>query len=115
MVKELEMEQMNIYFSMDTELSEYEAINKGYRVDVYAAIGKDIFNLKVYTLTRLQQDFETECETNGFYSVEPNLVLVRDADKDEIINTIDELYRQRYFESLKPMKAGDISGYTRVR
>ena len=109
------MEQMMIYYSMDTELTEYEAINKGYRVDVYAVIGEDVYNLRVYTLTRLQQDFEVECETYGFYSVEPNLVLVRDANRNEIINTVNELYRQKYFESIKPMKDGDISGYTRVQ
>ena len=109
------MEKVIIYFTADTELSEYEAINKGYRVDVYAVVGKEVFNLRVYTLVRLQQDFESECETYGYYSIEPNLVLVRDANKDEIINTIDELGKQNYFESIKPMKDGDISGYVRIR
>lgn len=49
---------INIYFGEDNDLSEWEAINKGWRKDVYVFINESIFNLNVYTPTRLLQDFE---------------------------------------------------------
>jgi len=97
------MQNINIYFSEDSELSECEAVDKGYRVDVYVEVGNNIYNLQVYTLIRLKQDFETEYETCGNYLAEPNLVIVREASKKEIISTIKELQEQEYFSKIKPM------------
>ena len=109
------MESLSIYFSEDTEWTEFEATNKGYRIDVYAKIGGSIFNLRVYTLVRLQQDFETDWETAGSYLAEPNLVLVRDTNKEEIISTVNELYRQKFFEHIKPADDIDILKLVKVQ
>lgn len=109
------MERLNIYFSADTDLTEYEAINKGYRLDVYVKIDENIFNLRVYTLIRLQQDFETEWKTTKRYLAEPNLVLVRETAKEEIISTVNELYRQNYFEYIKSINNIDISKLVRIQ
>lgn len=62
-----------------------------------------LFNIKVYDIIRLQQDYELEVETYGYYSVEPNLVLVKDVTKEEIEFVVRKLYGQKYFESLKPI------------
>jgi hypothetical protein len=110
----LRMNEFNIYFSDDSELAEYEATNKGYRTDVYVKIGRNIFNLNIYAMIRLQQDFESELESYGFYASEPNLVLVKDANKPEIIETIKKLYDQKYFESVKPVEHIETSKLVKV-
>lgn len=110
------MNNLNIYFSDDSELAEYEAINKGYRMDVYVKIDKDIYNLHVYTLIRLQQDFEEEYTVEGFFSTEPNLVLVKDSNKMDILNTLNKLLTQGFYEKLKPMDQHiDITQFVKVQ
>jgi len=109
------MKRAKIYFSAHTELTEYEAINKGYRIDVYVIIGEYVFNPKVYSMARLQQDFEAECEEYGYYSIEPNLVLVRGTSTEEIVYIINKLHSQNYFEGIKPIKEACISGYSRIQ
>lgn len=102
------MKCFTIYFMYDTELSEYEAIQKGYRVDVFVKVDNQYFNLRVYDIIRLQQEFESEIDSRGYYAVEPNLVLVKEANKKEIVNTIRSLYKQKYFEKIKPTSEVDI-------
>lgn len=97
------MEQPQIYFLYDTELSEYEAIQKGYRIDVFVKVDSQYFNLRVYDISRLQQEFESEIDSAGYYAVEPNLVLVREANRKEIVYTVKKLYKQEYFKEIKPI------------
>jgi len=93
--------EISIYFAYDSDLSEYEASSKGYRTDVFVKIGNNIYNLRIYSMIRLQQDFESEIVSYGFYMPEPNLVLVNDVNKDEIIKIVQKLYEQKYFEEIK--------------
>ena len=95
------MDELNIYVLDDSELAEYEASSRGYRIDVFIRVNNNIYNVRVYSMIRLQQDFETEIDSYGFYAIEPNLVLVKDVSKEEIIATIKKLYEQKYFEELK--------------
>ena len=95
------MQNAEIYFSEDSELSEYEAVNKGYRHDVFVKMNQSIYHVFVYTLIRLQQDFETEMDNRGFYAVKPNLILVRNTDKYEIMSTINFLIGQDFFSNIK--------------
>ncbi|MGE5329542.1 MAG: hypothetical protein ACM3KR_08550 [Deltaproteobacteria bacterium] len=108
------MSELDIYFSDDSELAEYESTSRGYRTDVYVKINNNIFNVRVYAMIRLQQDFESEIESYGYYATEPNLILVKDANKEEIIATIKKLYEQKYFEELKTVENIDISQFTKV-
>jgi len=98
------MEEIKIYFQYDTELSEFEAIQKGYRVDVFVKIGETYFNLRVFDIIRLQQEFESEVDSEGYYAVEPNLILVKEVNKKEILCTIRNLYKQKYFDEIKPTR-----------
>lgn len=108
------MNKIDIYFSDDSELGEYEAINKGYRLDVYIKINDNLFNVRVYTMIRLQQDFESEIESYGYYAVEPNLILVKDSSREEIISTVANVYEQKYFEEIKPLENFDIGNLKKV-
>ncbi|ODM27850.1 hypothetical protein [Acetivibrio mesophilus] len=108
------MNKMNIYFSEDSELAEYEAISKGYRTDIFVKIEDVFYNVRAYTMLRLQQDFESENEDYGYYTVDPNLILVKDANRSEIAFTIGKLYEQKYFEEIKPVEKVDISSLKRI-
>ncbi len=94
------MNKVKVYFLDDSELAEYEAISKGYRTDVYVKIEDVFYNVYVYNMRRLQQDFESESENYGYYSVDPNLILVKDANRNEIVFTIEKLYKQEYLKKL---------------
>lgn len=105
---------LDIYFSEDSEVAEYEALSKGYRIDVYVKIDENVFNLSVYTLIRLQQDFDTECETYGFYTPDPNIIFVKEVKKNEIITTVNRLFEQKFFEKLKPLDRIDVLEMVRI-
>lgn len=97
------MSDFTVIFTDDTELAEYEAVNKGYRNDVFVKIQEDYYNLKVYDIVRLKQDFDSEVEAYGYYSAEPNLVLVTEVSTDNVMKIIAQLYEDGYFHHLKPV------------
>ncbi len=103
-----------IYFSEDSDISEYEAINKGYRKDVFVTIEKNIYNLNVYSMNRLQEDFKSEMRNYGYFDVEPNLIILEEVNKEEIIQTIFKLFEQRYFDNIKPIIGIDHHDLIRV-
>ncbi|OGO90607.1 MAG: hypothetical protein A2Y17_01485 [Clostridiales bacterium GWF2_38_85] len=99
------MNNIKIYFEDDTENAEDLAINKGYRHDVYVKINNDIYNVRVYSLIRLQQDFITDITQLGYFAVEPNLILVNDVNRKEIIETINKIHKNfAYFKDIKPVE-----------
>ena len=108
------MQTIEIFFLDDSELAEFEAKNKGYRVDVYVKVDNIFFHVRVYDVFTLKQDFERELDSYGYYAIEPNLILVKDVNKAEIIETIKRLYEQKYFEGIKPVERIDITDLTKV-
>lgn len=108
------MEEIEVYFSDDSDLAEFEATQKGYRVDVYVKVENSYYNVRVYDLIRLKQDFDDEVESEGYYLIEPNLILVKEVNRKEIKFTVYKLYKQRYFDNLKPLEYIDISDLKRV-
>lgn len=108
------MEQIEVYFLDDSDLAEFEAIQKGYRSDVYVKIVNNYFNVKVYDLIRLQQDFDDEIKSDGYYLIEPNLILVTEVNREKIKFTVCELYKQKYFNNLKPLENIDIPELKKV-
>jgi hypothetical protein len=108
-VKEgIALSKVEIYFADDSEGVESDVICKGWRGDVYVKTDSGIYHLAIYTLVRLQQDFEYEMENEGRYILDPNIVLVRETNKQEVINTINGLYEQLYFDRIKE------TGYTSI-
>ncbi|CQR55433.1 hypothetical protein [Paenibacillus riograndensis] len=108
------MDNIKVFFLDDTELAEFEGNSKGYRNDVYVEVLNKLFNIKVYDIVRLQQDFELELETYGYYSVEPNLILGKEVSKEEIEFVVRKLYEQKYFESVKPVDDKNLNEYFNI-
>lgn len=93
------MNDVKIIYEDDTELAEYEALNKGYR-DVIVMIGEKKYKVYVIAMVRLQQDVEMEQEYKGYYIDEPNTLIVKDTTKEEIEQKIMKMYKCKYFERL---------------
>ncbi|WP_202906788.1 hypothetical protein [Abyssisolibacter fermentans] len=92
---------LKIIFLDSSELAENEALDKGYRNDVYVVINNQIFHINIYDIVRLKQDFDSEQKDYNYYAVEPNLILVKKVDKENIIYTIRKLNEEKYFENIK--------------
>ena len=92
--------EFKIIYEYDTELAEFEALNKGYRNDVTVVIGEKQYKLYITSMIRLQQDFELGQEAYGYCLVEPNILLVNEVTKTEIEKIITKIYENKYFERL---------------
>ncbi|WP_211234298.1 hypothetical protein [Paenibacillus taiwanensis] len=76
------MDGLKLFFLEDPEFADHEAISKGYRNDVFVNVSKNLYNVRVYDIVRLQQDFETEVQEYGYYSIETNLILVKEVSNE---------------------------------
>jgi len=104
------MQNVKIYFLNNSELSEVEALHKGYRGDVYVkTVPDNIYHLHVYDIIRLKQDFETEIEHYGFFEIEPNVILVKEVTSINIKQTVEKLFARKFFDSLKQIKDFEIN------
>lgn len=92
--------KLEVIFEDDTELAEFEALNKGYRGDVIVKIGNSSYKVYVISMVRLQQDFETEIRDSGYYLSEPNMIIVKNTTKKEIEDTIIQMFKWKYFEEI---------------
>ena len=91
---------MKIIYEEDTELAEYEALNKGYRADVTVVIEGKKYKVYIISMIRLQQDFDMEHQDSGYYMVEPNTLIVKEVTKKEIEHVVSEMHKCKYFERL---------------
>ncbi|NOU15926.1 MAG: hypothetical protein HOO91_00005 [Bacteroidales bacterium] len=106
------MEELIIYCLDDSELMEFNSINRGFRSDIYVEINDNVFQLIVYDIVRLCQDFESELNDQGFFAVDPNLIIVKEVAVDIIKQTIDKLHKQKYFDKIKPLSRDEIEKLT---
>ena len=92
--------KLEILFEYDTELAEFEALNKGYRGDVTVKIGDKSYKVYVTSMIRLQQDFETETKNGDYFISEPLTIIVTNTDKETIKNTTIKMVKCKYFETI---------------
>ncbi len=91
---------MKIVYQNEGERFDFESMNKGYREDVCVYLKDKKYKLSIYTITRLNQDFEMEVKEYGFFQMPINLILVEEISKDIINNTINELQKRNFFEGM---------------
>ena len=94
---------LKIVYEEDTELAEFEALNKGYRNEVIVSLGTQKYKVCIMSMIRLQQDFEREYQDAGYYYPEPNMIIVKEVTKEEIAKVINILYKGGFFERLDKM------------
>lgn len=101
---------IKIYCSENNDLTEFESIKRGYRSDIYVrVISGQIYHLSVFDIIRLQQEFEYSIREAGFYSIDPNLILVEEVSISNIKLTIEKLMSEHFFDHLKPIGLEDIN------
>lgn len=91
------MEKVKIIYGEDTEINEFEAYERGYRLDVEVEVDGKRYNVFIISIIRLQQDVESEILNYGFYVPEINMIIVNEVTKKEIEKTVEELYKRGYF------------------
>jgi len=90
----------NIIYENDQEITEDEALNKGFRDDVIIAIGEKNYKLYITDMKRLEQDFNSEVENSGVYSNKPNMIIVNEVTKAEIKKTIEIMFEREIFKAI---------------
>ena len=83
-----------IIYEDDSELSDFEALYKGFRRDVVLLVGQKIIR---FDFVRLCQDYEEEMQNDGFYIDEPNTIIVPEVTKTVIEHKISKLYQLGFF------------------
>lgn len=97
------MDNLVLYCHESSELAEFDALSRGYR-QIFVSKGNQVYLVHIYDFIRIKQDFDTELDSNGFYGIEPNIILVSQVTTKNIVFTVENLNRQRFFEALKPIK-----------
>jgi len=109
------MTEVEIFFSEDSEWTEFDFTNKGWRGDVWVKIHQDVYRVCAFTLDRLQVDFNLEMEEYEFYVPDHNLFFVKETSKQEIISTINYLAKQKFFCQCKPLDNLDADALVKVQ
>jgi len=109
------MTEVEIFFSEDSEWTEFDFVNKGWRGDVWVKIHQDVYRVCAFTLLRLQQEFDYTIEEDGFYVPDPNLIFVKETSKQEIVGTINYLANQNFFSQCKPLDNPDADALVKVQ
>lgn len=97
------MNDCEIYFSENDELTEMEVQQKEWRGDIIVKIAGDLFKPIVITPSRLFIDFNYSINEGRIYEIEPNLILVKKTDRVTIIETLLKLTKIGYFSKIEPV------------
>ncbi len=92
---------MKIYILDNSERGNWEAYSKGYRADVYIEIDVLFYQIFIYDNIRIMQDIASEFEEYNYYSVEPNIVIVKVVNIENILFTVSKLKSEGYFKKIK--------------
>lgn len=93
----------SIYFSNNDDLIESDIMEKGWRGDILVKIDNLFFHPMVITLERLTKEFNDAINANRIYEIEPNLILVKETNRETIIDTLLSLIIDGYFSNVKPV------------
>lgn len=97
------MNDCEIYFSEDDELTEIEVQQKEWRGDIIVKFAGGLFKPMVITPSRLFIDFNYSINEGRVYEIKPNLILVEKTDRVTIIETLLKLAKIGYFSRIEPV------------
>ena len=92
---------MNIRFDELSERDIWEAECKGYLCGLKVEVDGKIYIVNIYDIARLQQDFQMEMEYDGYYTTEPNLIIVDEVTPEKIKLTLELNYKNKYFDKIR--------------
>ncbi len=91
---------IKIRFDELSELERFEAESRDYLLNLKVEADGKSYLVNVYGITRLSQEFRWETEVDGFFVPDPNLVIVECIDFEKIKITLENMYKQGYFETI---------------
>ena len=93
---------INIDFDALSERDIFEAECKGYISGLKVEIDGKAYIVNIYSLVRLNQDFQTETEYYGYFNftTEPNLIIVDEVTPEKIRLALEIHYKNKYFDEI---------------
>ena len=101
------MENKKIFFTNDDAESEYTFKTNGFIPEVVIEYEKNFFQVCIYTLKRLSLSFKHKIQQEGYYSIVPGIVLVKEASKKCTIETLVNLPKW-FFDGLRPKTVKEL-------
>lgn len=95
---------LEIYFSENDNLSETEAIFRGWRGDIIVKIGDLLYKIQVITPDRLLVDFNSILDSGKAPMFNQPLILVHKTDTASIINIIIKLCETDFFSNIQAIE-----------
>lgn len=100
---------INIRFDELSEREIWEAEHREYLLNLKVEADGKTYLINVFGIARLQQEFQMETEVDGYYAPDPNLVIVDEVTQEKIKFTLENIYKQGYFETIA--EANDAQKY----
>ena len=98
------MAKLKIFISVDSERIDDESKESGFRGDINVEIDGKNYHLFVYNIVSFMQEVERDITDHQFYDFMPNMIIVPEVTKENIIFTINKLYDNGFFERLTPQE-----------
>lgn len=106
---------IKIYFDEDNEYSEYLYNNKDYRFGIVVLQNGNKYKINIYGITRLNQEFNDSISSGEVFYIEPNLIIVKEVTKQNIIKSIIGVCSEfNFLQKLKKEEDIDLSKYINV-
>lgn len=105
------MDKIEIFVHDSSDEYEYDfGIQKGYWDNIYIKKNEKVFRVNIITLVRLTQDCQSSLQWAGCYISDPNLVVVDQATKENIVKTLLKQDEMGFYEHLAQCdNKGEIS------
>ena len=105
------MNKIEIFTHDGSDEYEYDfGIQKGYWDNIYVRKNEKVFRVNIITLIRLTQECQSNLQWAGCYVNDPNLVVVDEATKVNIVKTLLKQNEMGFFEHLAQCdNKGEIS------
>ena len=88
---------LKIYFENDSERREMESIERGCRLDVLVESDGKFYEPVINTIDRLVQEVQEVFAENKIYFIDPCQIIVQEANKKLIVESIIALHRNGFF------------------
>lgn len=101
---------LEIFVSDVSERAEVEAIDKGYRNDVFVKLEVHYYRLNVYDSVRLQQDYQSEIESVGYYSIVDCIKPIHSMELEFISeeNPEEIVFSSKYLGEMKLIRLAEV-------
>lgn len=105
---------IQIFFDEDNEcINDYHK-ERDYRFGIIVVKNSKKYVVNIYGITRLNQEFNDSLLSGETFYIEPNLIIVKNVDKESIIKSIVDIEKEYNFFSQLKETAIDLSNYIRV-